>query len=284
MSAASMAGNAGGGVGDAGDDGGERLVAGVMVSCRQPLAPLMEAPAADARQASQVLFGEHALLLEETNGWLRVRLEHDGYEGFVPRAACVPLRRAERATHVISVPQALRFPRADIKAAPALPLFMGTRLRVVEENEGFLRLDDGGWVRVEHARALDELPCADAATIAGMLLHAPYLWGGRTWAGIDCSGLVQLALRMAGHARVPRDSGDQAREVGRPLPLDWLCRPERLKRGDLVFWAGHVAMLVDGERIIHANAHHMRVVIEPLEQALTRITARGGAPVALRRP
>jgi cell wall-associated NlpC family hydrolase len=103
-------------------------------------------------------------------------------------------------------------------------------------------------------------------------------------AGIDCSGLVQLALRMTGHGNVPRDSGDQARSVGQELPLESLNEPAKLKRGDLIFWKGHVAMLLDASRIIHANATHMMVAIEPLKEALARIGRDGSEPVALRRP
>jgi cell wall-associated NlpC family hydrolase len=161
---------------------------------------------------------------------------------------------------------------------------MGARLRIFGQEGQFSKLSQGGYVITRHLRPL--IPSApDAAGIAEMFLHAPYLWGGCTVAGIDCSGLVQMALRMAGHEGVPRDSGDQEKQTGAPLPLELATRGGCLRRGDLVFWKGHVAMMLDEERIIHANGHHMRVAIEPLRAAMERIKASGGGPVrSLRRP
>ena len=260
------------------------------ITCRWATAPLKSEPRGRAEMVSQALFGEDAELLEEAalspgsreRGWLRVRLLRDGYEGYAPREAFAEALGAP--THVVAVPQTLLFPQADIKTSPTQPLYMGSPLRVTGEEGRFLRLAEGGFVIAAHVRALDAPPDPDAAAVAERLLHAPYLWGGRTVAGIDCSGLVQLALMMAGHAGVPRDSGPQSRQVGEDLPLDWLARPEKLRRGDLVFWKGHVAMLLDTRTIIHANAHHMMVAAEPLAEANTRIAADGNDPVALRRP
>ncbi len=260
------------------------------IVCRWAVAPLKAEPRGRAEMISQALFGERAELLDEIalppgsreRGWLRVRLLHDGYEGYAPREAFAP--DSDGPTHVVDVPQTLLFPEPDIKTSPTQPLYMGALLRVLGAEGRFLHLADGGFVFAAHVRPLKAAPEPDAATVARRLLHAPYLWGGRTVAGIDCSGLVQLALTMAGHTGVPRDSGPQSRQVGEELPLEWLRRQEKLRRGDLVFWKGHVAMLLDERTIIHANAHHMMVATEPLARALDRIAADGGEPVALRRP
>ncbi len=258
-------------------------------------------PRGRAEMVTQILFGEQALLLKEVSpppgsrerGWLRLRLLHDGYEGYAPREAFDLAERLlpseeDASPHVISVPQTLLFPEPDIKSSPTQPLFMGSPVWGVErvgENGRFLRLASGGHIIANHARPATAPPAADPAAIAEMLLHAPYLWGGRTVAGIDCSGLVQLALRMAGHEHVPRDSAPQSREIGRELPLKWLGEPEKLRRGDLVFWKGHVAMLIAPDLIIHANAHHMMVACEPLAAAISRIErSEGSRPLALRRP
>ena len=257
-----------------------------MCRCIRAVAPLKAEPREEAEQISQALFGEVGAVLEVRERWLKLRLRADGYEGWVPLAAFALKAEHEliAPTHVVSVPRALCFPRADIKAAPARPLFMGSPLVARAQQGEFIALADGGFVHKRHARAVDTPALADAATLAERLLHAPYLWGGRTVAGIDCSGLVQLALRMAGYEDIPRDSGDQARSVGQELPLTWLEQPAKLKRGDLVFWKGHVAMLLDASRIIHANATHMMVAIEPLKEALARIARDGSQPLALRRP
>ena len=270
----------------------------VRLVCRWAVAPLKEEPRGRAQMVSQVLFGEVVEKLAEValpphsreRGWLRVRLLHDGYEGYAPREA-FDLLPEQAETHIVQAPQTLLFPQADIKSAPTQPLYMGARLRAAGEpvsGKGtsglFLPLATGGFVFAAHARSVDRAAQADAAGLAEQLLHAPYLWGGRTVAGIDCSGLVQLVLTMAGHEGVPRDSGPQAKVVGEALPLQWLHEPGRLQRGDLVFWKGHVGMLLDGERMIHANAHHMMVAIEPLQDAVARIAAGGSQPTALRRP
>jgi cell wall-associated NlpC family hydrolase len=260
------------------------------VVCRWAVAPLKAEPRGRAEMISQALFGEEAELLEEITpppasrerGWLRVRLPRDGYEGYAPREAFA--QAAGAPTHIVAVPQTLLFPQPDIKTSPTQPLYMGALLRAAGEEGRFLRLADGGFVIAAHARPLNAPPEPDAAAVAQRMLHAPYLWGGRTIAGIDCSGLVQLALMMAGVEGVPRDSGPQSQHVGKALPLDWLREPERLRRGDLVFWKGHVAMLLDERTIIHANAHHMMVATEPLARAIARIAEQGSDPVALRRP
>lgn len=245
----------------------------------RPVAPLKDAPRPDTWLVSQALFGETAEVLEQADGHWRVRLTHDGYEGWLPLEAADVAPEAA-STHVVMVPQTLVFPEPDIKAAPATPLYMGTPVRVIGQEDTFAQLAGGGYAVEAHLLGIDAaLP--DAATVAETFLHAPYLWGGRTVAGIDCSGLVQMALMMAGHKNIPRDSADQAKVVGQELPID----PKGLQRGDLVFWEGHVGMMVDDTRLIHANAYHMQVVVEPLLYASGRITdAGGGIPISIRRP
>ncbi len=253
-----------------------------VLTVRAPLAPLMDAPRPDAVQVSQALFGETVEALGKEGAWLFCRMRRDGYEGYLSAAALTE-GSGGRATHTPAIPQTLLFPAPDIKAAPARPLYMGALLRVLGREGGFSRLAGGGFAITAHLRPLSG-PAADAASVAEMFLRAPYLWGGGTSAGVDCSGLTQLALRMTGRRDVPRDSGDQAARVGRPLPPE-APRAGLLRRGDLVFWKGHVAMMVDETRIIHANGHHMQVAVEPLEQAAARISAAGGGPLtALRRP
>lgn len=252
-----------------------------------PVAALRRAPDACAEQVSQGLFGERLAILETLGEWRRVRLAHDGYEGWLRADDIAPVPGP--ASHVVAVPQTLLFPAPDIKSTPVRPLYMGSRLMTqpMAGNRRFLatRLPDGGegYVVASHA-----IPAGarqeDPASVAERLLHAPYLWGGRTMAGIDCSGLVQLALMMCGHVGIPRDSGDQMQNVGEPLPSETALSGQ-LRRGDLVFWKGHVAMALESDRLIHANAHHMMVAIEPVNEAIQRIANSGSGPVlAVRRP
>jgi cell wall-associated NlpC family hydrolase len=246
--------------------------------------PLRARPDDAAEQVSQGLFGEEAEILADAgDGFVSLRLSVDGYEGFArARHLAEPVGPA---THIVSVPATFLFPAADIKSAPARPLYAASRLLVIDRQGAFLRValpgGGSGWVFAAHVRAMDA-PSDDAAAFAERLLHAPYLWGGRSVAGIDCSGLVQIALMLAGHHDVPRDSGPQSRTIGTPLPLDMIERGG-LRRGDLVFWKGHVGMMLDETRLVHANAHHMAVAVEPLSQAMARTAAAGSPVTAFRR-
>jgi cell wall-associated NlpC family hydrolase len=249
------------------------------------VAPLHARPDADSEQVSQALFGETAVILETTGPWAHVRLLHDGYEGWILQEALAP--GGASSTHRVAVPRTFLFSAPDIKSRPLSALFMGSPVEAAEtENPRFKRIvlaGTEGFVIASHLRERHER-LQDPAAVALMFLHAPYLWGGRTVAGIDCSGLVQTALRMCGLANVPRDSGDQMQQTG--LPLDpGAVSGGGLRRGDLVFWKGHVAMALDAETIVHANAHHMMVARESLREAIARIRAGGGGEVlAARRP
>ena len=263
------------------------MKAGERKRARVPVAAVRGEPRGDAMQVTQVLFGETLRIMEAADGWCHVRLDADGYEGYVRAEDVGPLPRetAIAGGDVLTprFPRTLIFPLPDIKATPVRAAFMGAWL-VPEDREGrFTRIAGGGWVITEHLAPHGAIG-ADPPALAETFLHAPYLWGGRTADGIDCSGLVQTALLMAGYADVPRDTCDQVERIGRPLPREQ-ARSGMLRRGDLVFWKGHVAMMLDGRRIIHANAHHMRVAIEPLAEAMARIEASGGGPVTgVRRP
>ncbi len=253
-----------------------------------PVAPVRAAPLGDAAQVTQVLFGETMRVLETLGDWCRVRLDADGYEGHVRSDDIGPLPEEEFSFPHEEVltprfPRTLMFPCPDIKAAPVRSVFMGARL-VPEKRDGrFVKVAGGGWVPAEHLAphgAVDN----DPAALAEAFLHVPYLWGGRAADGIDCSGLVQMVLSMTGRRNVPRDTCEQVESVGRPLSREQAV-DGMLRRGDLIFWKGHVAMMLDGRRIIHANAHHMRVAVELLTEAVTRIdTSGGGTVTAVRRP
>ncbi|WP_051928949.1 NlpC/P60 family protein [Thermopetrobacter sp. TC1] len=250
-----------------------------------PIMPVHAAPARDAEQVTQGLLGEPVQVVDEADAdFVRLRLLTDGYEGYGRKAHIAPARGDP--THKVIVPATLLFPKPDLKSVPARPIYAGSRLVVRGHEQRYLEVllpdETSGWVVREHVAPVnDDVP--DAAAFALRLLHAPYLWGGRSVRGIDCSGLVQLALALAGHAGVPRDSGDQMRQVGKPLPLD-LLQEGGLQKGDLVFWKGHVGMMLDAETLIHANAHHMMVATEPIREAVRRIADQGSAVLAIRRP
>jgi len=237
-------------------------------------APLSAAPDADAPLSTQLLLGERFAVYDSAGGWVWGQAARDGYVGYAPDACFAPETKAP--THRVSALQALIYPEPSIKTRPIAAAPFGALLAARPEGEAFLALDLGGYACAQHLAPADSVETDWVAT-AARFLGAPYLWGGRTAGGIDCSVLVQIARQAAGHD-CPRDSDMQAQAPGRDVA------PGREKRGDLIFWNGHVAIMLSPTRLLHATAHAMAVVIEPLAQVAARIAAQGlGAPVARRR-
>lgn len=234
-----------------------------------PIAPLTARPDAEAPLDSQLLLGEAFDVYDSADGWAWGQAQADGYVGYVP-AACLGAAGAA-PTHRITIGQALIYPVPSVKARPIGAAPFGALLRVADCAGAFCALEDGGFIPTPHLCPA-ESPAKDWVAVANQFLGTPYLWGGRTVAGIDCSGLVQIARLAAGLA-CPRDSDMQRAAPGQDAPVD------ALHRGDLVFWKGHVGIMLTGAQLLHANAHHMAVAIEPLARAVARIEKAGGGPV-----
>lgn len=252
-----------------------RYVTGRRVHVRAGLADLRVAPAAAARLATQALHGEDAILYEARDGWAWVQLAADGYVGYL--SAETLAEGPARATHRIAVLRGHIYPAADLKAPAIGALPFGAHVKVKDEAGLFAQLADGGFVFMQHLRTPSE-KARDFVAVAEGFIGAPYLWGGKSSLGIDCSGLVQIALAESGIA-APRDTDLQERALGQALPGS---APE-LQRGDLVFWKGHVGIMRDPETLLHANAHHMLVASEPLAQVRARLRRGGGEIVAIKR-
>jgi len=243
----------------------------VDVQCTTPWAALKSEPDAAAMTNSEVLFGEPLQLLDRKDAWLKVAAITDGYIGWILTGATT--RGQANPTHRVAVPMTHIYRAANLKSEPLLPLPMGSYLHVKTPSvleQGFLPLESGGFVFAKHIAALGSF-ADDPVTTAESFLGAPYLWGGRTKMGIDCSGLVQLALSAAGH-RIHRDSGAQYISLGRKL-----TKSEQPARGDLAFFPGHVGWMVDAVHLLHANATHMAVTIDTVDQVTETIRATGEA-------
>ncbi|MCA0046047.1 NlpC/P60 family protein [Mesorhizobium sp. B283B1A] len=260
----------------------DRFVAGRPARITASVADLRKAPRPDAGINTQLLFGDDVLVFEDREGWAWVQAERDGYVGYV---ADMMLGGRDRApTHIVSVPRTFLYPGPDLRFPIAGQLSMGSTVTVAgaAETRGthYAVLPSGEAVISGHLRPIGER-ASDYVSVAEMFLGTPYLWGGVSGFGIDCSGLVQLAMRMAGK-NVLRDSDMQAASIGEPL--DPGADFSKLRRGDLVFWKGHVAVMTDAETMIHANGHTMLVSREGLKDAIARIGYLYGGPTGFRRP
>lgn len=260
----------------------ERFVPGRPARIAASIVDLRRAPRPDAEMDSQLLLGEDIRVFEEREGWAWVQAERDGYVGYVASTAVAPI--TDEATHVVSAPRTFIYPGPDMKLPRSGQLSMGSRIAVTghAETRGtkYAILASGEAIVARHLAAKDVL-AGDYVAVAETLLNTPYLWGGSSGFGIDCSGLVQLALRMAGRA-VLRDADQQGKTAG--VAIDAGPAYENLQRGDLVFWKGHVAIMTDAANMVHANGHTMLVSREPLDAAVERIGYLYGKPTGFRRP
>ena len=243
----------------------------------EPTAPLRQAPSPDAPLDTEALKGERVSVYETEEGWARGKLEADGYMGFLPaRALSAP---GAPPTHKVAALRTLVFPGPSIKLPPLEALPLGSRLAVARIEAPFAITASGGYVPARHLVAIDDTE-SDFVAVAERFLGAPYLWGGKTSLGLDCSGLVQVALTACG-VPCPRDSHMQEKALGRAFaPAIDLGE---LRRGDLLFWHRHVAIVRDATSLIHANAFHMAVAVEPIETAIARIRTAGSEVTSMRR-
>ncbi len=254
-----------------------RFVEGELFEVMEPVAPVRRAPASDAEQMTQALRGERVTVYDRNGeGWAWGQLGGDGYVGWLPDSALA--RPAKPPTHKVTALTTLAFPGPSIKLPPVTSLPMGARVSIARENDIFAVTAGGLHLPRQHLGPLDARE-PDFVAVAERFVGSPYLWGGKSAAGIDCSGLVQVSLTAAGTG-CPRDSDMQCAGLGRELNTADL---KQLTRGDLIFWKGHVAIVRDAETIVHANAHHMATVIEDTQRAIARIKAAGSDVVAIKR-
>jgi cell wall-associated NlpC family hydrolase len=260
-----------------------RYVEGTLRRIVAPSAPLRVKPAADAPYGSELIFGEAVRVFDDTEeGWSFVQNQTDRYVGFVRSDVLGPI--VPEPTHHVTVLRTFVYPGPDMKLPPERSLTLGSRVALgdaVETRGTLFRLVAGGSQAIvaSHVASRDAPPEPDYVAVAERFLDVPYLWGGRTSIGLDCSALVQLSLMTAGVA-APRDTDMQREQLGSPVE-GGVDAP--LRRGDLIFWPGHVAILTAPDAIVHASGHHMMVVTEPLGEAVARIEAINGPPTAVKR-
>jgi cell wall-associated NlpC family hydrolase len=254
-----------------------RFVAGTELEVRDAQAAVRREPSPDAPLDTEALHGERLTVYDENGeGWCWGQLCSDGYVGWIPANALRP--PGPPPTHRVAALRTFVFPGRSIKAPPVDALSLGSRVTVKtpqrDDSGDLTDLASGFCIPTRHLAPIASKE-PDFVAVAERFIGVPYLWGGKTSLGIDCSGLVQIALTASGVA-CPRDSDMQEQALGAPLPTGDLAG---LRRGDLIFWKGHVAIVRDQQSIVHANAFHMAVAVEPVGEALRRI-ADAGSPIA----
>jgi cell wall-associated NlpC family hydrolase len=254
-----------------------RFVAGEEFEISDALAPLRRGPSSDAELSTQALKGERAMIYDRNGeGWAWGQLNSDGYVGWLPDRALI--RPAGAPTHKVTALRTFAFPGPSIKLPPVETLVMGSLLTVLREEGSFSVTREGWHLPRQHLDLIDR-HVGDFVAVAEAFVGTPYLWGGKSSLGIDCSGLVQVSLTAAGTG-CPRDSDMQQEGLGKALDPP---ETKKLKRGDLIFWKGHVAIVRDAETVVHANAYHMATAIERTLDAIARIEASGSKVIAIKR-
>jgi cell wall-associated NlpC family hydrolase len=241
----------------------------------EPTVTLRAAPRPDAVRQTELLMGERVTVFETTpEGWAWLKAVRDGYVGYAPSSNLT--RELTRPTHRVAVPTTFLYVAPDVKSVPETSVPMNAAVEIAGEDGKFARTAGGRFVYVPHLRQLSSAE-DDFVAVAEQFLNVPYLWGGKTQRGLDCSGLIQTAMHAAG-LDCPRDTDLQEQELGTPVN-DY----RSLRRGDLVFWDGHVGVMVDNQRLLHASGHHMRVALELAGEAMARIASSYGDVTSIRR-
>jgi cell wall-associated NlpC family hydrolase len=251
-----------------------RFVDGAVQEVIIGIAPVRDGPSHAATQVTEALRGERITIYEtDEEGWAWGQLSADGYVGWLPTAAL--LAPDAPPTHKVAALRTLVFPGPSIKLPPQDALPLGAQVSVAREQDTFAVLASGGYVPKAHLATLGATE-PDFVAVAERFVGVPYLWGGKSSMGLDCSGLVQVALTACG-IDCPRDSDMQEKALGKAVSL------AGLQAGDLIFWKGHVAIARGRNSMIHANAFHMNVTIEPVGDAVARIAANGTPVTSVRR-
>jgi hypothetical protein len=255
-----------------------RFVGGREWEIAEPQAPLRLAPRPDALLLNEALKGERVTVYEtNAEGWAWGQLKADSYVGYLPASALVPA--GATPTHRVTALRTLVFPGPSIKLPPLEALPLGATLAIARVENSLAVTQAGGYLPAMHLKRIEEYE-SDFVAVAERFLGAPYLWGGKTALGLDCSGLVQIALATCGVA-CPRDSDMQEAALGAPIAA--AADFSDLRRGDLIFWTSHVAIVRGPGSLIHANAFHMAVAIEPIGEAIGRIRGTGSEVSSIRR-
>ena len=250
----------------------ESFVEADMAMITVPQASLRARPDDSASITTQALLGDHVKVFERKDGWAWVQMEKDSYVGYLPLNELK--NQANEPTHRVCVPATFIYPQANMKTQPAIRIFLNSLLEITDITDNWAAIKGGGYVYQPHIKPVGEF-ASDPVAVAEQFVNAPYLWGGCTLDGLDCSALVQQAYHASG-LECPRDSDMLEETIGEK-------GNNSLQRGDLVFWDGHVGVMVDEHQMLHANGYHMAVTIEDFAKAEERIGREYGSSARFKR-
>ncbi len=235
-----------------------------------PFVDLLGAPSGERKR--QLIYGSKVKYFGETDGWAFIQNAYDNYVGYVPRET---VNLETNKSHIVSAPLSHVFSEPNIKAKniETLPLAAKVSGKTVEN--GFLEMELG-WIPVRHVKLKTEF-ANNPVEVSKLFLNSPYLWGGNTSLGIDCSGLVQVSMLLCGLS-CPGDSDQQLAKLGQNIAVD-----TAQKKGDILFWKGHVALALNARQVVHANAYHMSTVIEELSEVEFTIKKQEGNEIIARK-
>ena len=239
----------------------------------EPRVALRAKPELTAGFITEALLGNRVRVFEVKDGWAWGQMEKDGYVGYIPLDTLSGI--CLKTTHRVCVPATYIYPRADLKSQPATRIFLNSQLSVDEEVGDWVALAGGGFVYQSHICSANVFS-PDPVAMAEQFISVPYLWGGCTHDGLDCSALVQQSYHACG-LECPRDTDMIEQAIGE-------TGHNSLQRGDLIFWDGHIGMMINAQKMIHTNAHHMRVCVESFDEAENRINKIYGSKARFRRP
>jgi cell wall-associated NlpC family hydrolase len=250
-----------------------RYATGRLMRIVAPSTPLRPHPSPEVSIDTEALLGERVRIYDEHEGWAWGQLESDGYVGYLSAEALGPEHPAP--THRVAALRTFVYPGPNLKLPPLQHLSLGAAVSVIGREKEWARIGPTAFVFAAHLAPLASHE-SDFVAVAERFVGVPYLWGGKTSLGLDCSGLIQLSLAAAG-TEAPRDTDMQQAALGEPVAPG--PGPSGLSRGDLIFWKGHAGVMLDAERLLHANGHHMAVAIEPLREAEERIRLNSYGPI-----
>ena len=235
-----------------------------------PFVDLLGAPGGERNR--QLIYGSKVKYFGETDGWAFIQNTYDDYVGYVPQET---ISLDTNKTHIVSAPLSHVFSEPNIKAKNIATLPLTAKVSGKKVENGFLETELG-WIPIRHLQLKTKF-ATNPVEVAKLFLNSPYLWGGNTSLGIDCSGLIQVSMSLCG-LRCPGDSDQQLAKLGQNIDID-----TTQEKGDILFWKGHVALALNARQVLHANAYHMSTVIEELSEAVIRIKNQEGNDIIARK-